>query len=219
MRAAIFIDGAYFLSFMKKYDITPKYDELVDYILKPLRKSVPLDVLRCYFYYCAPWVSQDPSESEKKRMEEHDAFMEEITSLDRWAVRLGKLHKRWDGQKTYFEQKRVDVLLSVDMVRHSASGHIQHVVVIAGDSDFIPAIEATQESGATVTLWCGDVASIHKDLVELADIVHYFDWKKLPKKKVKKLKQEKQKQKQKSAKKNDAAFNRKKSNSKYKGNR
>ncbi|MCP4138082.1 MAG: NYN domain-containing protein [bacterium] len=183
MRAAIFIDGGYFLSLMKNNEITPRYDELADYLLKPLRKSVPLDLLRCYFYYCAPWMSPDPSESEKRRMEEHGAFMEEISTLERWAVRLGKLQRRWDGYKEYFEQKRVDVLLSVDMVRHSASGHIQHVIVIAGDSDFIPAIEATKESGATVSLWYGDESTIHKDLLALADITHQIDWKKVPKKK------------------------------------
>jgi len=188
LRAAIFIDGGYFLSHMKKHDITPKYEELADYLLKPLTKSVPLDLLRCYFYYCDPWMSPDPTETEKRRMEEHDLFMDEIRALDRWAVRLGKLQRRRDGNKEYFEQKRVDVLLSVDMVRHSASGHIQHVIVVAGDSDFIPAIEATKESGATVTVWYGDEYSIHKDLLALADIKHQFNWKKFPKQKAKPLK-------------------------------
>ena len=180
---------------MKKQDLAIKYEDLTDFLLKPLRKTGPLDLLRCYFYYCAPWMSPEPTESEKRRMEEHKVFMEEISNLDRWAVRLGKLQRRWDGYKEYFEQKRVDVLLSVDMVRHTASGHIQHVIVVAGDSDFIPAIEATKESGATVTLWCGDESSIHKDLVSLADIVHPIDWKKFPKKKIKAKKVEpKQKQ-------------------------
>ena len=181
MRAAIFIDGGYFLSMMKKYDITPNYSDLADYFLKPLRKNVQLDLLRCYFYYCAPWTSAEPTSSELRRMDEHEQFMEEISQLERWGVRLGKLQKRWDGHKEYFEQKRVDVLLSVDMVRHSAAGHIQHVILIAGDSDFIPAIEATKESGATVTLWYGDDHTIHKDLVEMADIVHKINWKKFPK--------------------------------------
>lgn len=180
MRAAIFIDGGYLLSWAKKHNITPKYDDLADFFLKPLRKSVPLDLLRCYFYYCAPWMSTEPTESEKRRMEEHDQFMEELGQIERWAVRLGKLQKRRDGYKEYFEQKRVDVLLSVDMVRHAAAGHIQHAIVLAGDSDFIPAIEAVKESGATVTLWFGEANTIHKDLVRLADITHVLDPRKFP---------------------------------------
>ncbi len=184
MRAAIFIDGAYVLSQLKALNLTPDYKLLADFLLKPLRKSVPLDLLRCYFYYCPPWMSTEPTEAEKKRMAEHIAFMNELQSLERWSVRLGKLQRRWDGHRESFEQKRVDVLLSVDMVRHSASGHIQHAVLVAGDSDFIPAIEAAKESGATVSLWCGDENTVHRDLVDLADIVHRIDWKKFPSKKI-----------------------------------
>jgi uncharacterized LabA/DUF88 family protein len=186
LRAAIFIDGGYFLSIMKKNDIIPDYAKLTDYFLKPLRKTVPLDLLRCYFYYCAPWTSNEPTGSEKRRMEEHHLFMTEIKSIERWGVKLGKLQKRWERNKEIFEQKRVDVLLSVDMVRHAAAGHIQHVIVIAGDSDFIPAVAATKESGATVTLWYGDKNTVHKDLLDIVDIAHQFNLKKLPKTKAKK---------------------------------
>ncbi len=195
MRAAIFIDGGYFLSLMKKNNIEPKYEDLDTYFLKQLRKSNPLDLLRCYFYYCAPWMSPEPKEKELKRMEEHEQFMGEILALDRWAIKLGKLRKRWDGYKEYFEQKRVDVLLSVDMVRHAAAGHIQHIILVAGDSDFIPAVEAAKESGATVSVWYGDENSIHKDLFALADITHKIDMKKVPGKKVKPPKKKKAPQK------------------------
>jgi len=170
---------------LKKHEITPDYSELADYLLKPIRKSVSLDLLRCYFYYCAPWVSEQPTTNEKRRMEEHDLFVGELGKLDRWAVRLGKLQKRRDGHREYFEQKRVDVLLSVDMTRHSAAGHVQHVILVAGDSDFIPAIEATKDSGATVSLWYSDENTVHKDILDSADIVHQFNFKTFPKSKKK----------------------------------
>ena len=175
MRAAIFIDGGYLLSWAKKHNVSLKYEDLADYLLKPLRKSGPLDLMRCYFYYCAPWMSPEPTESEKRRMVEHDQFMEDLSKIDRFSVRLGKLQKRREGYKEYFEQKRVDVLLSVDMVRHAAAGHIQHAIVVAGDSDFIPAIDAVKESGATVSLWFGDANTIHKDLLALADITNVLE--------------------------------------------
>jgi uncharacterized LabA/DUF88 family protein len=184
MRAAIFIDGAYILSQLKTLNLAPDYERLADYFLKPLRKSVPLDLLRCYFYYCPPWMSAEPTETEKRRMAEHTTFLNEVQSIERWSMRLGKLQRRWDGHRETFEQKRVDVLLSVDMVRHSAAGHIQHAIIVAGDSDFIPAIEAAKESGATVTLWCGNENTVHRELKELADIVHTIDWKTFPAKKI-----------------------------------
>ena len=142
MRAAIFIDGGYVQSQFKHNNIDPDYEEIADYFLEPVRHQVPLDLLRCYYYYAAPWMSPEPTESEIKRMDNHKEFVNEIENLDRWSMRLGKLEKRWDGKKEYFEQKRVDVLLSVDLVRHAAAGHIQHAVIVAGDSDFVPAVEA-----------------------------------------------------------------------------
>jgi len=184
MRAAIFIDGAYILSQLKSLNLAPDYKLIADYLLKPLRKSVPLDLLRCYFYYCPPWMSTEPTDTEKRRMAEHNTFMAEVQALERWEMRLGKLQRRWDGHRESFEQKRVDVLLSVDMVRHSAAGHIQHAIIVAGDSDFIPAIEAAKESGATVTLWCGEENTVHRELKDQADIVHQIDWKSFPSKKL-----------------------------------
>lgn len=180
MRAAIFIDGGYALSQFKHNRINPDYTHLPEYLLKPLRETVPLDLLRCYFYYCPPWVSNDPTEDEKRRLETHNTFVKDFEELNRWSIRLGKLEKRWDGQKEYFEQKRVDVLLSIDMVRHAAAGHIQHAILLAGDSDFIPAVEAAKDSGVTLTLWCGRENTVHKDLIRAADEVHTFNWRDFP---------------------------------------
>jgi uncharacterized LabA/DUF88 family protein len=121
-------------------------------------------------------MSEKPDADELRRMDSHRILVDEIERSSRWQVRLGKLEKRWDGNKEYFEQKRVDVLLSVDLVRHAAAGHIQHAVIIAGDSDFIPAIAAAKESGVTVSLWGGPAKTVHKDLAWLVDEIHPFDW-------------------------------------------
>lgn len=181
MRAAIFIDGGYFLQQLKNAKHTPNYEKISDHLLATIRKAAPVDLLRCYFYYCAPWMPQNPSEEALRRMENHKTFVNELESLSRWQVRLGKLEKRWDGQKEYFEQKRVDVLLSIDMVRHATAGHIHHAILIAGDSDFIPAVQAAKESGVVVSLWCGGTNTVHKDLVTLVDEVHNLDWSSFPK--------------------------------------
>ncbi len=176
MRAAIFIDGAYIRTQFKMHKIDPEYADMADYFLNPLRASFPLDLLRCYYYDCAPYISPEPTEDELKRMEVHTTFVDQLLSLGRWAVRLGKLQKRWEGQREYYEQKRVDVLLSVDLVRHAAAGHIQHAILVAGDSDFVPAVEAAKEHGVTVSLWCGHANTVHRDLISLADEVYTFEW-------------------------------------------
>lgn len=183
MRAAIFIDAGHFLVQVGDAKIEPDYAKLADFLLAPLRRAVPLDLLRCYFYYCPPWMSHKPTEIELRRKAEWDKFVGELESQDRWQVRLGKLEKRREGGRDVYSQKRVDVLLSVDMVRHAAAGHLQHAILVAGDSDFIPAVEAVKESGATVTLWAAPDKSAHLDLIRAADEVQFFDWAKLPQKK------------------------------------
>jgi uncharacterized LabA/DUF88 family protein len=180
LRAAIFIDGGYLLNQLKNEKVNLDYSRFADFLLAPIRQSTPIDLLRCYFYYCAPWMSPEPTEDELRRMDMHNKFVEEIESIGRWQVRLGKLQKRWDGNKEYFEQKRVDVLLSCDLVRHAAAGHIQHAILVAGDSDFIPAVSASKESGVTLTVWAGPTTTVHKDLLTLADEVHHFNFRRLP---------------------------------------
>ncbi len=181
MRAAIFIDGGYLIKQLQDARLTPDYRNLAAYLLKPLRRNVQLDLMRCYFYYCPPWMSDRPTEAELRRMAAHERFMAELQEqCDRWQVRLGKLERRREGDKEVFAQKRVDVQLSVDMVQHAAAGHIQHAVLVAGDSDFIPAVIATKQSGATLTLWCDKDRSVHRDLMLHADEVHYFDWRHFP---------------------------------------
>ena len=183
MRAAIFIDGAYLQKQLQLAKVEANYDRIADYLLAPIRKNVSIDLLRCYFYHCPPWMSsKNPSEDEKRRMAVHEEFCQNLEDINRWQIRLGKLERRRDGEREYFEQKRLDVLLSCDLVRHAAAGHIHHAILVAGDSDFIPAVSAVKESGVTVTLWCGAENTVHRDLKMLADEVQVFNWRSFPKK-------------------------------------
>lgn len=177
MRAAIFIDGGYFLNRLKDDGVTGDVDylRLTDHLLSPLRRGLAVDLLRSYFYDCPPWASEQPTKEEIRRIALHREFVDEIERTDRWQVRLGKLERRWEGKHEYFEQKRVDVMLSVDLVRHAAAGHIQHAVLLAGDSDFIPAVAAAKESGVTVSLWGGAPKTVHRDLGWIVDELHRFD--------------------------------------------
>ena len=181
MRAAVFIDGAYLQKQIQLAKVEVDYPNLADYLLAPVRKNVAIDLLRCYFYHCPPWMSSNPTEDEKRRMSVHQEFCQKLEEINRWQMRLGKLERRRDGEREYFEQKRLDVLLSCDLVRHAAAGHIQHAILVAGDSDFIPAVSAVKESGVTVTLWCGAENTVHRDLKMLADEVQVFKWRSFPK--------------------------------------
>lgn len=57
-----------------------------------------------------------------------------------------------------FQQKRVDLMLGVDMALLAGKGKITHTALFAGDSDTIAAVEAVKQEGVIVTLWHGKLA-------------------------------------------------------------
>jgi uncharacterized LabA/DUF88 family protein len=69
--------------------------------------------------------------------------------------------------KPKFEQKRVDILLGVDLVQLAAKQAIQEAILVAGDSDFIPAVSAAKSEGVLIRLYHG--ATPHSDLWQEAD--------------------------------------------------
>jgi uncharacterized LabA/DUF88 family protein len=49
--------------------------------------------------------------------------------------------------------KQVDISLATDMLRHAAHKHYDIAVLIAGDEDYVPLVEAVQGEGARVHVW------------------------------------------------------------------
>ncbi|WP_292519666.1 NYN domain-containing protein [Methanoculleus sp.] len=123
------------------------------------------DRLRTYFYDCMPYRSEPPTEDEKARYANYCKFRDIIESLPRFQMRLGKLRKNRDGS---FEQKRVDILMAVELVRLSWSHQIGHAIIVSGDSDFVPAIEAAKDAGVITTLYYSK-KSVHDELLSAVD--------------------------------------------------
>ena len=96
-----------------------------------------------------------------------DKFIHRLTHLPRFQVRLGKLGRV--GEE--FVQKRVNILLAVELVRRSWAKNIGTAVLVTGDSDFVPAIEAAKDAGVLVQLWYSR-NSVHTELINAVD--EYF---------------------------------------------
>ena len=104
-------------------------------------------------------------------------FMTALSKLPRFQVRLGKLEYRGKNQdgSPVFAQKRVDILLGVDMVELAATKQISRAILVAGDSDFLPAIEAVKRQGVMTVLWHGTrggkgkPSTCHNDLWDMCD--------------------------------------------------
>ncbi len=135
-KASVFIDAAYLALAMKQIggsarifhlDLETMSDELVGSYSR----------LRTYFYNVLP-----PNEKTAESVREYH------TSLglsNRIEVRLGKMQKTPGDSKN--RQKQVDVLLAIDMFRLASSGKMDLAVLVSGDGDFVPLLQAVKDEG------------------------------------------------------------------------
>ena len=164
-RVALFIDGAYLEYVLREEFGSPRLD------FHAFSEAIAGDseILRSYYYHCPAYQGNPPTPEERGRYSSQRKFFDALERLPRYSVRLGRLERRGpDSLGNYrFEQKRVDILLGVDLVLLAAKQSIQEAVLIAGDSDFIPAISVAKAEGVLVRLYHG--ANPHTDLWREAD--------------------------------------------------
>jgi uncharacterized LabA/DUF88 family protein len=157
MRAAVFIDSGYIAAILKQEFNSPRIalDRLSDILVGP-----DYERLRTFFYHCMPHQGCPPTKDESERYRRADRWIAALQHLPRFEIRFGRLARRG----TSFEQKRVDVLLSVDLVRMSWDHQIQKAVVVTGDSDFVPAVQAAKDAGVLTHLFYSSQAC-HRELL------------------------------------------------------
>ncbi|MBH5398576.1 NYN domain-containing protein [Bradyrhizobium sp. CNPSo 4010] len=94
------------------------------------------------------------------------AFHDQLGSLDRFHVYEGDTRKSPTVRKQ--EQKKVDVMIAVDMLTHSFRRNMQHATLLTGDLDFKPLLDALVQEGMSVTLWYPPHKT-NKQLISAAD--------------------------------------------------
>ena len=165
-RCAIFIDGAYFEKVLKYKFGEPRID--FEKFSTELAKDI--QILRTYYYNCMPYQSNPPTADQKERFSNMDRFINRLKKLDRYEVRLGKLVPRYCDKCHYskFGQKRVDVLMAVDLVRLSATHQIDYAILVTGDTDFVPAVRVAKMDGVLVQLYYGEYRN-NDELYDICD--------------------------------------------------
>ncbi len=172
-RCAVFVDGAYVDKLFQHHlgGIKVDYGKFAQHVTQGC------DLLRTYYYHCLPYQSNPPTVDERQRFSSSEKYFAALSRLPRFQVRLGKLEfrgKRQDGSPI-FAQKRVDILLGVDMVELAATHQITRAILVAGDSDFLPAIEVVKRHGVLTVLWHGTrgghgrQSTCHNDLWDMCD--------------------------------------------------
>lgn len=167
-RAAIFIDAGYLEKVIEKEFARTK----IDYGKLAVELAGGKELLRTYYYNCPPYQSDPPTTDEMTRKANADKFYVALKKLPRFEVRLGRLAKRCCDKcsNVYFQQKRADLMLGVDLVNLSAKEQISTAILVAGDSDFMPAVVLAKDNGVLIHLYHGGpVNRPHADLLNACD--------------------------------------------------
>jgi len=151
-KAAVFIDGGYLNKILKNHFNEPNID--YEKFSNKLCEIINTKRLRTYFYTCMPIIRKGNKEDEE-RHKNMQKFTQKLKRLKRFEVKLGKLQLI----KGIFKQKMIDVLMSLDIVDISFENYVSHIIIVAGDSDFVPAVQKAKNYGMITHLF------YHKDSV------------------------------------------------------
>lgn len=97
---------------------------------------------------------------------------EELRKLDRFHVYEGDV-RRARGRQERAQQKKVDVMIAVDMLLHTFRRNMQSATLIASDLDFAPLLHALIREGMFLTLWYPPAAT-SAELQSAADSRRHF---------------------------------------------
>ncbi|OGJ19894.1 hypothetical protein A3K73_01045 [Candidatus Pacearchaeota archaeon RBG_13_36_9] len=141
-KTIVLIDGAY-LSYVSKYfgkgkPLKYKIERFVINICKGLN----LFCDEIYYYTAPPYKSPVPTESEKQRQRNYDKFISKLKLVKpKIVVREGRCQKIDNS----FQQKGVDTLMTMDLLKISSQKKANSVVIITSDTDFVPIINDIKE--------------------------------------------------------------------------
>ncbi len=155
-KAAVVVDGGYYRKIINEIGISSvDLVSLTDIICTPAFR------IRTYFF--------------DGKIQGSQSFHDGLQLLDRFEVYLGEVLPRPftcpSCQETVqvLAQKRVDVALAVELVHLATTQQIDLIVLIAGDRDFIPAIETAKHAGAILRLIHGHPKTVSNTLLKLVD--------------------------------------------------
>ena len=142
-RVAIFIDGSNLYHSLKNTFKKTNLDfEAFCKKLVGRRKLV-----RIYYYNAA--VDQT---KEKMRYQDQQRFFRQIARVPYLEVKLSRLiyHHGWPSVPPY--EKGLDVQLATDMLVQCSRDNYDVAVLVSGDSDFAPAVQAVKDEGKHIEI-------------------------------------------------------------------
>ena len=161
--ADVFIDGMHFQHIMENLKVKGiDYEKFSDKIANRKRG-------RTYYFDALPYKS--PGAIKPQNYAKKESFLSKLNYLKGFQVEKGYVKietKKCDncGKDIGIpKQKKVDVLIATRLIERSFE--VDTLVLIAGDADFVPAIEVAKRKAKIVLGYCDGITA--RELIQISD--------------------------------------------------
>ncbi|MET4369444.1 hypothetical protein ABIA99_002129 [Bradyrhizobium sp. LB12.1] len=159
----LFIDGACLRTTITEVEKTYTDDRVITVDFGKLTQHFD----KVFYYDALP--SKHGGETDDQftaRLEQAKSFHDKLGELDRFHVYEGDTRRSPSLRKQ--QQKKVDIMIAVDMLTHSFRRNMERATLLASDVDFKPLLDALVAEGMFVTLWYPPKRT-NTDLIKSAD--------------------------------------------------
>ncbi len=126
-------------------------------------------LIRIYYYNATVGRKEEP-----ERFRDQQTFFNSLRSIPYCELRLGHLvYNNWPNSPPY--EKGVDIQLTTDLLTHSFKNNCDVTVLVAGDSDYVGALQAVKDNGKNVEVALFGKERTSRPLREVADKVIVMD--------------------------------------------
>ena len=141
-KTVFFIDGGY-LSFISKHFGKGKpLKNRIEKFAQNLAQTRNFKIEEIYFYTAPPYQNPKPTQEENVRRANYDRFILRLKeATPKIHIREGRVQKGLEG----FQQKGVDTLLTMDLLKVSQKKEIKTIILLTADTDFVPIIKEIRE--------------------------------------------------------------------------
>ena len=195
MKTAIIIDGGHLRVLAKQagYWYDPDYIEAVS---KACFEKDEFQ-FRVLYYDCAPYNGsrKRPVSRKSQEFKGSDKWLETLAAKPLLAVRRGILKFRGyvfkkslaripslppslsdKHFKPRFEQKGVDMRIGLDMATYAANRTVDRIVLVTGDTDFLPAMKLARTAGLQIVLVQFPGQRLAQELLWHSDFQRLVEW-------------------------------------------
>jgi len=164
-KAVVLLDGMYFQNILNAFGLSRAvdYQKFTDKLARDHERA------RTYVFDSLPF---DGAQNRLSRQK----FLDRLSYLDRFQVEMGyvRLEKKrcpkCNETICVPRQKKVDILIATRLLECSFDDKIDKIVLVAGDADFVPAVEIAKKKTEIVLAYAeGERVRASTDLKKVCD--------------------------------------------------